>query len=121
MPRPLSLVVLVATAACASAPVPVAPSPALPVTALGVPLATTQAQSHGTVLLEGSGLAYRDGMPVAVPDTTKLEPMPVFRSDTTIDRAMVSRGFGRTFTLRGPANVTVNPSSDTLHLAAPRP
>jgi hypothetical protein len=119
MPRRLSLVVLLAIAACAPAPKPLAPVAAVPLAARGEPLPEAQTQPRGTVRLEGLGLSHHDGMPVAVPDTTRLEPMPVFRPDTTIDRAMVRRG--RTFTLRGPANVPVKPSSDTLHLATPRP
>jgi len=119
MPRPLFLVVLMATAGCAPAPAPLAPVAAPPIAALGVPLPNAQAQPRVTYRFRGPGLSYHDGMPVAVPDTTRLEPMPVFRPDTTIDRAMVRRG--RFFTVRGPANVPVSPSSDTLHLAAPRP
>jgi len=44
-------------------------------------------------------------MPVVVPDTHRLERMPVLRPDTTIDRTMVVRDGGTTLRLRGPAKV----------------
>jgi len=119
MPRPLSLVVLVATAACAPAPAPLAPA-VVPPLAAPAPPSEPQVQPRITLRFDGFGIEHRDGMPVAVPDTKKLERMPVARPDTMNDRAMVRRG--GTFTIRGPAGLApVNPSSDSLHLAAPRP
>jgi len=104
--------VLLATAACAPAP----GSP-LPVAAPVELALAPKAQPSVTYRFEGPGLGQSHGMPVIVPDATRLERMPVFRPDTMIDRAMVVRGYGRTFTLRGPAN----PSSDSVQRAAPRP
>jgi hypothetical protein len=99
MSRTLLLLLLVATAACAPTPELLAPR----VKSLRVP----KTQPHVIAGLDAPRPAYPDAMPVAVPDTTRLEPMPVYRPDTTIDREMAIRGFGSVamIRLRGPARV----------------
>jgi len=69
---------------------------------------------HVTAGLSSPQPLYRDGMPVAMPDVTRLEPMPVFRPDTTIDREMAVREFGSValIRLRGPAKAA--PSSSPV-------
>ncbi|HKP75158.1 MAG TPA: hypothetical protein VJT67_06410 [Longimicrobiaceae bacterium] len=64
-----------------------------------------------------------DRMPVVVPDTEHLAPMPVSRGDPTSDREMAVRGFGNVamIRLRGPAGVPMKPPADSvLRIAPPR-
>src|SRR5687768_12939708 len=120
MPRPLYLVVVLATAACA----PAAPTASRPVPAAAETATLPEVRTGMIFGFREPWLERQDGMPVLRPDTTRLEPMPVFRPDTTIDRAMVVRGGGSTVRvrLRGPAKVVpVNPSTDSLVHSAPRP
>jgi len=95
MPRSLSLLVLLAVAGCAPAPQLLSPRVKPPPPPKPWPGATYRVTELG----------QDRGMPVAVPDTSILERMPVFRPDTTIDPSMATRWFGSTFLirLRGPA------------------
>lgn len=79
---------------------------------------------HVTTALNALQPLQHYRMPVVVPDTEHLEPMPVVRPDVTNDREMAVRGFGSVamVRLRGPAKVIpAKPLSDSvLHVVSPR-